>query len=457
MKKLFLSLLLLLSFCMQPLRAQNEKWRHLGDTLLSSWNTTTLLTAIQNGTPYLAVQAYDLQGSVFWTVQRWDGSEWQSMDTTGLGAWNYTAWGFAANGAPKLAFYNNDSKTFGIKQLVNGTWINTTESPQITGLPTYVTMTFDQEQLFVAYSDQDQNGRVSVWAFNGTQWTPLNATGISEGNVYPLVLKSDNGTPWIAYQEIQQGYAGIVKRYNGSQWEQVGNPAFDGNVHGSMGFTVVNNTPYLVHADSSTQNHARVLTFNGTDWTPVGSPMIVPTSYYLNITVDEQSGTPYILLDDSGPNFWGLSVMRYNGSDWEFVGERGFIHNYWSVNLLLHEGTPYIGYLNGPFGQPASVQVFSQTTRTPDIQGLLGFVQLFPNPVIGQTVKLYTQARENFSCQARLMDQQGRVVAAFQLMLPAGESTHNLSIPDLPQGMYHFQVLAENGMVHHHQRFVVLK
>ncbi|HLP93390.1 MAG TPA: T9SS type A sorting domain-containing protein [Saprospiraceae bacterium] len=446
MKNLFLSLLFLGSLLAHPIAAQNAQWRHLGDTLLSSWNTTTVLTALNGQTPHLAIQGYDNLGNAHWSIQRWNGSGWVKMDTAGLGQMSYSALGFTNAGTPQLAYFDGVSGKFGIKRLLNGLWSTLSESPVITTTGLYpISMVFENNRLWVGFTHPDQNNRAFVWHFDGNSWLQLGQGGISVGNVYPLMLQVDNGTPWIAYREIQQEYAGVVKKFDGANWQTIGGSAFDSNVHGNMDFAVKNGKPYLIHSDSSTDFQANVISFDGTNWQQVGNPLITSAYSYLKLAIDDQTNQPFFLFEDAGPNFWGLSAMRFNGTSWEFVGNRGFIPNYWSVTLIIRQGTPYVGYQWGPFGGPASFQVFSQTSSTQNLPDHAPFFSIQPNPVTQNHLMLHMELEQPEQFSVALLDMNGKNLSNQSVFVSAGKSQTMLELPSLPSGAYVLQLQAKSG------------
>jgi hypothetical protein len=456
MKNYFLSLALI--FVCQPwaILAQNPQWRFLGDTLLSSWGTYNVLTALHEGVPHLVFSEYDAMGNDHWKIQRWDGTAWQPLDTSGLGNERYQVLDFTGNGTPQMAYFQGETRRFGIKRLQNGIWSTVSESPVFSEALNYIDMAFEDEKLWVAFSDFDQGGKAFIWHFDGANWIQLGQGAVSSGNIYPLNLQVENGTPWVAFREIQMGYAGFVKKFNGASWETVGAQAFDGNVHGQMDFVVTNNVPYITHIDSSTQNHVRVLKFNGAAWETVGSSMITPASYFVTLAVDRDNNQPYVLFDDSGPDFWGLSVMRFNGNTWEFVGDRAFIDNYWSVTLIIDGGIPHLGYQGGPFGQPASFQVFSKTSSAPQPPKNFPFFNIQPNPVVGKSIQFNVKLDHFGPLQARIIDSKGQCVKATSFTITPGEEIHQLPLPDLSNGIYFLQISSASGNYFTSRKFLLL-
>lgn len=457
MKNFSRSLILTL-FCLPFfVTAQNPQWQYLGDTLLSGWNTISVLTALDEGNPNLAILAYDNIGEVYWSVLHWNGSEWIQTDTTGLGQLNYTTFHIDNEGNPLLAYYKDDTKQFGIKRRQNGVWSTLTESPQMSGSPYYTSITFENNQLWASFTDLDQNNRAFVWTYDGSTWHQVGQGAISTGSVYPLILQIDNGIPWVAFREIEQGYAALVKKFNGTDWESVGGTAFDSNIHGQMDFAVHNGKPYLIHTDSGTQHFARVLGFNGASWEPVGSPMIIQASYYLELAIDDQTNHPFFMFDDSAPGLWGLSAMRFDGNEWKFAGERGFVDNFWSLSLLFYEGTPFIGYMKGPFGGPASCQVFGATTPSPIPHDAPLFFNIHPNPVSHNHLTLYTQTDRATSCMAVVLDVNGSIYLNKPLTLSPGENTVDIGLPELPAGSYFLQIRSITGDFQTYKKFVIVR
>ena len=79
--------------------------------------------------------------------------------------------------------------------------------------------------------------------------------------------------------------------------------------------------PYVAYADDY-NNGATVMMFDGNTWIPVGDKGLPSTSFqssYTSLAIDEND-VPYLALRDGG-HAQKLTVMKYNGEEWENVGD----------------------------------------------------------------------------------------------------------------------------------------
>lgn len=147
--------------------------------------------------------------------------------------------------------------------------------------------------------------------------------------------------------------------------------------------------------------------------------------------------------------------MRFNGTNWEFVGNRGFISNYWSVTLIIRQGTPYVGYQWGPFGGPASFQVFSQTSSTQNLPDHAPFFSIQPNLVTQNHLMLQMELEQAEQFSAVLLDMSGKVLSNQSVSVSAGKSQTILELPSLPSGAYVLQLKAKSGSMNASQLCII--
>lgn len=92
-------------------------------------------------------------------------------------------------------------------------------------------------------------------------------------------------------------------------------------------------------------------------WNSVGTPGFSNPTQFLTSAMD--GDTPYVAFRDWG-NGYKLSVMKYNGSTWEFVGSPAFYSGADVANsIVIHAGVPYVGFADGNNGGKATVMRFN--------------------------------------------------------------------------------------------------
>jgi len=438
--------------------SQTPQWHYLGDTIIEQTWGTGVLTSLEGDAPYVAYPVYD-NSDFFWKIKRFDGFSWMDVDTNGLGFQNFRILGTTASGVLQIAYLNSEGNKIGIKRLMGGTWEIISESPLIADIPYNASYDFDNERLFIAFADQNlSNGeKITVWKYDTGVWSVVGQPGFSIGNAYPIILKVDNGIPWVAYEDWALGRAGIVKKFDGNTWQSVGGQVFDGDPHGRSDFTVSNGIPYIVHADSSTQSRASVLKFDGANWSTIGPPMFTEPTSFVKLAIDDNIQEPYLLFEDYDPAFWGLSALRFNGTAWDFVGSRGFIYNYWSLEFIIKDGVPHVGYERSPFGGGGSVQVFSPVshTITPDA-GNISF-KISPNPLTNDVLQMKIQSSRASDVRAQIFDMDGRLLQSASWHINAGPSDQQINVDTLAKGVYVIQLKSKDGRELYSKQFVVVR
>lgn len=109
-----------------------------------------------------------------------------------------------------------------------------------------------------------------------------------------------------------------------------------------MKVSPVDNAPYVAYGLRGADNKLTVSKFDGTAWTNIGaaafSHVVSGSNFHMDIALD---GTPYIAFNDqNASNKGGMSVMKFNGTAWEFVGEAGYTNTTAQyVGIAALEGT----------------------------------------------------------------------------------------------------------------------
>lgn len=130
-------------------------------------------------------------------------------------------------------------------------------------------------------------------------------------------------------------YTVTVTKANNMAWSEVavldaatitGDAAVTGVYAGAvLKINPKDNLPYVAFGVRDAENKLTVAKFDGSAWAKVGAASFtnkVSGSYYaLDIALD---GTPYVAYNDQGAtNKGGMSVMKFDGSAWSFVGDAG--------------------------------------------------------------------------------------------------------------------------------------
>ena len=155
------------------------------------------------------------------------------------------------------------------------------------------------------------------------------------------------------------------------QWTPVGSAAFSaGRVIQTSMAIGKNDTPYIAYLDQANNDAVSVMKYNGSSWVYVGSPGFSHTVLNwssgqgavisLILKVDT-SGKPYVFFMDSvSPPF---SLMTYNGSNWVYIDSAGIVTTQGqpaNISMDLDQGgTPYIAFVD--YNHSYAVSVMKHT------------------------------------------------------------------------------------------------
>lgn len=110
-----------------------------------------------------------------------------------------------------------------------------------------------------------------------------------------------------------------------------------------------NDTPYVSFVDDyNAAGYISVMKYNGSSWVYVGKPGFSDSMTFggPSIAID-RNGTPYVAFSEeySGK----ITVMKHDDTGWAFVGEPRFSDTVaWFISLVIDTtGTPYVAYQDG--------------------------------------------------------------------------------------------------------------
>jgi hypothetical protein len=180
---------------------------------------------------------------------------------------------------------------------------------------------YGNNQLFVAYADQDLGGKVSVSKFDGTRWNILGTRGFSGGNAEYVKIKVDKlGTPYVVFKDGANGNKASVMKYNGTSWVYVGGSGISsgGANYTSLAIDTSGNL-FVSYSDTSLGYKAVVKKFDGITWSNVGTNGFSADSSNFNAICLSNNGTPHIAYSDASIGHQ-VMVKKFNGLTWVNVG-----------------------------------------------------------------------------------------------------------------------------------------
>ncbi len=209
-------------------------------------------------------------------------------------------------------------------------------------------------------------------------WIPVGIQGLASGAVsrgpasYTSLAFDSSWTPYIAYKDdfcsnwldppncIDNVSNITVMKWNWSSWTTIGSGQFsvDGvNSNISLAINPTTNKPYVAYTN---WYGSSVMKFNGSNRAFVGTSAFSSGSVYYPSLVIDSDGTPYLAYRDDWHSY-KATVKKFNGTDREFVGVPGLSDNYAGSPSLAIDANHilYIAYADGAVGYAITVQKFN--------------------------------------------------------------------------------------------------
>ncbi len=268
-------------------------------------------------------------------------------------------------------------------------WVNVGNPDFSTTGTTYSSICIDSKGTpYVAYIDDSVSfGQMSVMKFNGSNWVYVGIPRFSVTSaMYAYLALDTGGTPYVAFGDGAFNNKATVMKFDGTSWVYIGSRGFSDGWAENIQIAIDNSgTPYVVYMDGNS-GKATVLKYDGSSWVFVGPDGFSSNEGGYPAIAINNSGTSYVVYEDIAVSSVGtgpVTVMKYNGSAWEYVGSPAFSDGIVDNPRIAIDssGTPYVIYGDEPNSGKAIVKKFDGTNwvnvGSPDFSsGVAGFTTM---------------------------------------------------------------------------------
>lgn len=188
-----------------------------------------------------------------------------------------------------------------------------------------------------------------LFSYSQTDWQDVGSMSSLGSHRFISMKLTSDGIPVLAYRSSSSNdYKLMVQKLNTSSqdWDIIGNSlSIDGTDFVSMDLDPTTNNPIVVYSDKSEAGKASVLKYNGSSWEYLGNPGFTNEQVFKNSIAISSDGTPYIAYVKFVGG--GVYVEKFNGTSWELVGTA--VDNTGGRFMSLALGpnnTPYVAYNN---------------------------------------------------------------------------------------------------------------
>lgn len=303
-----------------------KDWIYIGDPGFAPSSTELSFAISLDGVPYVAFhESTGTYPSYKMSVMKFDGTKWLYVGQPNFSpaqAWHLSL-AISPTGEPHVSFYDGSitlPKASVMKY--DGTqWIYVGDK-YISSAEAVPSIDFSlQGDLYVVYTDFALNNKATVKKYEGTNWINVGNPGFSEGESWGVDIEiSSSGQPYVAFNNLSDSDTiGIsVMKFEENVWKYVGAKRLSEGFHGQGGVLVINDAgePFIafqdIYTNESEKSKASVMKFNGTKWEYVGSRGFSPggsDSYSLAM---DPAGRPYLAFREvSDVCYFQTTVMKY--------------------------------------------------------------------------------------------------------------------------------------------------
>ena len=257
-------------------------------------------------------------------------------------------------GVPYVAFQDgNNGNKASVMKYNGSTWV-AVGSPGISvGVAYSIKMVIDNHSSipYIWYYDAGNSDQLMVMKYESGSWTSVGTTGLtwdnSEANWTSMAV-DPSGNPYISYMDYMSDYKISVKKYNGTSWVSVGSPGISSGFSAQTSIAINSSgVPYVLYAG---HYGVKVQKFNGTDWVYVDSASLYGKFGDYPEIAFNNTDQPIIIF--TGINLGGTAVMKYDGTSWSFLGSPGLIYSTAEIfskpsMIVDPAGVPYVVCIDG--------------------------------------------------------------------------------------------------------------
>jgi len=227
---------------------------------------------------------------------------------------------------------------------------------------------------YVAYLDASR--KVSVKKYTGGNWVNVGGGAFSSGSAdfvsFDIYDNGGDGVPYVAYSDMANGFAANVMRFDGAKWVNVGDPGFSSGEARSLNLNLCNNIPHVSFMDAAPVsgrgmtvyvNKASLMKYESGNWSFVGDRYFSGGEIYYLTNSLYKDGTPYVTYQDYS-NSLKASVMKYSTGSWGYLGGSGFSDGaaiFPSLKIYDDKGAPvpYLAFGDQAYFSSISVMKYS--------------------------------------------------------------------------------------------------
>ena len=424
----------------------NYSWVNLGDEGFTAGTVEYIgFKFSPSGEPFIAYR--DSVNFYKASVMKFDGTNWEYVGIPGFTSWVAQDISLAfdpVDGEPCISFtdFANAGKVT-VKKFNGINWIDIGNEGFSDGYAVNTCLEFNPEDMkpYVAYIDLDHEQKPAVKKLDGNNWINVGTAGFSIGTTAFLNLAfSETNEPYVAFVDHACSSKVTVMKYTGTEWINVGLPGFSPSPSGeiSFAFDPADGKPCVAYANIvNNSGKLSMMKFNGSTWQFEGNENFSGgLSLSPSLAFSPYDGSPYVAFSEiTNKNSQKATVMRYDGSTWGYVGINGFSsgESSWNKLAFSSNGQPYVAFEDYGNEKKATVIYFDAPADV--IKKELLKCSVFPNPT-EKFLTINLTRTPGYKSAIEIIDVCGKLL--FGTTIQNNNITIDLS--EYPSGIYFIRI-----------------
>ena len=352
--------------------ALDSSWEVIGDRAFTAGTTYTFSTATYNDCIYMfgrelgfpAVYKYDPQ------IDQWQKLAMPADEMSYEG--NMV---IDNNGVIYITYAYMSNDFIQVKKYENGQWSDVGTFGKFGSVPKLAVNS--ENVLYISYIDFDQNNYYFVERFINGEWERVGTGHVTAGGgSWARITIDEKDVPYVSWVDFYAGGLMYVSKLVGDLWVKVGGQAVSDEIAVYYYQDVAvdrDGNVYLAYCAHQTQ-YLTVFRYNGTEWELLGDNIADGPIKGLDVALDSQQNF-YVSYSDSNMES-KISVMKYDGEEWDYVGQRAFSEagsdSYQSLTMLYDSPCVVFtdlgfGYKTSAMYYKAAVMLYPPTNLTAEI------------------------------------------------------------------------------------------
>lgn len=338
-------------------------WETLGERGFSTlgYNCQILGTCSYDGKIYMFMDE-----SQFPAVYEYDSQEnkWNKLVSPMDDMYYYDGGIAAGTDGIYITYALKSNSLIKVKKYADGQW---SDVGNIGKLGYALKIAVDAENtVYLAFNDSGEGNHHFVNRYYNGNWENVGATYITAtGGGRSKLTLDGNGTPYVSYYDQYQNKV-FVSKLVGELWLQIGSGAVSDEIIGdnTKGYQDVavdiNNNVYVAYAAQGS-NQLVVYRNDGSDWELLGDNLAGAPIKGIDVAIDSDQNFYVTFADGNYED--KVSVLKYDGTEWNFVGQRGFSESATDayLSMTLHNDFPCVVYTDLAMSNKPSAKYYKLT------------------------------------------------------------------------------------------------